>query len=438
MMVRERSSTSPSAPSLPSFELTPKQSEAIDLLSSGAQNVLLRGGSRSGKTFVLMLAVVTRALRAPGSTHAVLRFRFNHIKQSIIYDTFPKVMGLCYAQVGYDLNKTDWFAELPNGSKILFGGLDDKERSERILGQEHSTIYLNECSQISYSARNKAMTRLAQKSGLKLVAYYDANPPTVGHWTYRMFEQKLEPTSGKALANPGQYASMMMNPADNLRNLPSEYISTLEALPEKERRRFLLGQYLDQVENGLWSLDLLERGRIAEEQLPQLTRVIVGIDPSGCSGPEDVRSDEVGIVVAGVDAAGIGYVLEDCSGRYGPEGWAARALQAFDEWQADAIVAEGNFGGAMVESTLRTVRRTAPIKLVHASRGKAVRAEPVASLYSQGLVRHLDTLPELEDQLCQFSTAGYEGARSPDRADAAVWALTDLMLGASKRRLTLA
>ena len=142
--------------------LTEKQHEALELLAGPAKHILLAGGSRSGKTFLLVWAVVVRALKATRSRHAILRFRFGHVKQSIVYDTFPRVMQTCFPGLEYDLSKSDWYATMPNGAEIWFGGLDDKERTEKILGTEFATIYLNECSQIQYSARNVATTRLAQ------------------------------------------------------------------------------------------------------------------------------------------------------------------------------------------------------------------------------------------------------------------------------------
>lgn len=428
MRARVRSS-SRSAEPIPAFDLTPKQYEANEILAGPAKHILLRGGSRSGKTFLVCRALLIRALKAPGSTHAVLREHFNHLKHSVIYDTVPTVAALCFPGLPLKLDKTDWFHELPNGSRLIYGGLDDKERADKILGQEHSSIFLNEASQISYSARNKAVTRLAQTSGLALKEYVDCNPPSVGHWTYRLWFSKVEPTSGAALEHPDRYASIQMNPADNLANLPADYLEQLRALPEKERRRFLHGEFLAQVENALWTLDVIDRNRLAPEQLPNLRRIVVAVDPSGCAGPEDERSDEIGIVVTGRDARGSALVLDDLSGRYSPEGWAKAALKAFDTWDADMIVGEKNYGGAMVESTIRAVRRNAPVKLVTASRGKSQRAEPIAALYEQGKVKHVGAFPEMEEQMCNFSTAGYQGSRSPDRADALVWALTELMLG---------
>ena len=145
------------------FKLTEKQHDAIDLFASPAMYVLLYGGSRSTKTFTIIRNIINRALLVRGSRHAVLRFRFSHVKNSVVYDTFPKVMELCFPGCPFKLNKSDWFVRFPNGSEIWFGGLDDKERTEKILGNEYATIFLNECSQISYSAYIIMITRLAQQ-----------------------------------------------------------------------------------------------------------------------------------------------------------------------------------------------------------------------------------------------------------------------------------
>ena len=147
------------------FKLTRKQQQGNELLGSEATHIMLYGGSRSGKTFLNVRAIVTRAL-AHRSRHAMLRFRFNHIKASIVYDTLPKVMSLCFPGVADHcrLNKEDWFYTLPNKSEIWFGGLDDKERTEKILGQEYATMFLNECSQIPWASRNSS-TRSSVSSG---------------------------------------------------------------------------------------------------------------------------------------------------------------------------------------------------------------------------------------------------------------------------------
>ncbi len=412
--------------------------EANRILGGKARHILLRGGSRSGKTFLILMAITIRALGAPGSTHAILRLHFNHLKASIIDDSFPGMMALCFPDVKYTINKSDWFIEFPNGSRILFGGLDDKERTEKILGQEHSSLFLNECSQISYASRNKAVTRLAQTAMviingkemgyLPLKAYYDENPPKMGHWTYKLFLKLKEPQSGADLPNPENFATLQMNPMDNLVNLAEGYLEELEGLPERDRRRFLLGEFQSQVEDALWDYESIDKCRVAPAQVPPLVRIVVAVDPSGCQGPEDTRSDEIGIVVAGKASDGTAYVLEDLSGRFSPDGWARKALKGYDIHDADIIVAERNYGGEMVRHTIRSARPGVRVKLVTASRGKTQRAEPISALYEQGKVKHVGTFVEMEEQLCNFSESGYSGDRSPDRADALIWALSELML----------
>jgi len=163
--------------------------------------------------------------------------------------------------------------------------------------------------------------------------------------------------------------------------------------------------------------------------LPALKRVVVAVDPSGASGKEDERSDEIGIVVAARGTDGKGYVLADRSVKLAPAAWGRIAVNAYHEFRADRIVAERNFGGAMVEHVIKTADPREPVSIVTASRGKAVRAEPISSLYEQNSVSHVGRFPELEEQMINMSVAGYVGAKSPDRLDALVWSLSELMLG---------
>jgi predicted phage terminase large subunit-like protein len=161
--------------------------------------------------------------------------------------------------------------------------------------------------------------------------------------------------------------------------------------------------------------------------MPALARVVVAIDPAASSGEQ---ADETGIIIAGRDPAGHGYVLGDVSGRYAPAEWARAAIAAYGGHGADRIVAEVNNGGEMVEATLRMIDPNVPFRAVRAARGKAARAEPVAALYEQGRIHHIGAFPQLEDQMCAFTSdfdrnaAGY----SPDRVDALVWALSELLV----------
>lgn len=423
-------------------QLTRKQELANDMLGSISTHCMVYGGSRSGKTFLLVRALLTRAL-AHKSRHAILRYRFNHIKASIIYDTLPKVLELCFPGVAdkSKLDKTDWFLSLPNGSEVWFGGLDDKERTEKILGQEYATIYLNECSQIPWASRNMAMTRLAQNTQLRLKAYYDCNPPGMAHWTYRLFMEKRDPDRRTQISNPENFNSIIMNPKDNEANLPSAYLEELQNMSEPMRRRFLLGQFADTSDSALWTLELLDQQRIVDGKIPEMVRIVVAVDPSGASGEEDLRSDEIGIVVCGLGKDGRGYILEDLSGRMAPAMWGKAAVSAFDRWEADCIVAEDNFGGAMVQEVIRGASSnperktggTIPYRSVKASRGKIARAEPIAALFEQQKVSLVGHFPEMEDQFCAMTTAGYIGSRSPDRADAAIWGLASLFPAMTKQ-----
>jgi len=404
------------------FKKAAKQVRAMDLLATPASHILLFGGSRSGKSFILIYAMIHRAIRVPGSRHLIVRFAFNHCKQSIWHDTFKRVRELCFPDIPMKENKSDWFIELWNGSQIWFGGLDDKERTDKILGNEYSTIYFNEVSQISYDSVITATTRLAQKNDLVKKAYYDCNPPTQSHWTYKLFIKKENPVSkGDRLPNPDQYTSMQMNPYDNKDNLDDQYIKNiLETLTGRQRKRFLDGEFLLDVEGALWTNDMIDRNRVTE--LPEMIRVGIGVDPAVSTNPD---SDETGIVVAGVGVDGMAYVLADYSGVYTPLQWAHRVLSAYVNHEANIVIAEVNQGGDLVESNIHSLDRTIKVIKVHASRGKMTRAEPIQSLYEQDRVKHYRILESLETQMTTWKAN--EGERSPDRVDALVWILTYMM-----------
>jgi predicted phage terminase large subunit-like protein len=417
---------------LSSFKLTVAQERANELLASPATHIMLAGGSRSGKTFLIMRAKVIRRLKAPGSRGVTLRFRYGHVKQSIVMDTFPKVMKLCFPEVKYDLNKSDSFVQFPGGSEEWFGGLDDAERTEKILGAEYADIFLNECSQIPFNSRNMAVTRLAQSvkdtvtgKPLAMKMYYDENPPDKGHWTYKLFKSKQDPDSKQFLSDPENYGFMQLNPRDNVENLSAEYLKTLEALPLRMRKRFLEGEFRDMAPNALFVDEVLERWRCIDD-LPEMLRIVVAVDPSGADDEDNADNDAIGIVVCGLGIDGNGYVLEDLTCKAGPATWGRVATQAFDRHQADRIVAEVNFGGAMVRSVIHSSRPRTPFRAVTASRGKAIRAEPISALMETGKVRMAGYHRDLEDELYGFTTNGFMGEHSPNRADAMMWGISDL------------
>lgn len=411
------------------FELTARQREVRSVFALSYRYLLVYGGSRSGKTFLTIYAIITRALKAPNSRHAIFRNDGVDAKQSIGNETIPAVIDLAFPGLQVKWHEKDGYYQLPNGSQIWLAGLKDKERLDKVLGKEYVTIYLNEASQISLEAFELVKSRLAQVvkqldgTTQKQVIYVDLNPTTAAHWTYQIFVLGKHPADGKMIVDHADdYAHMTINPSDNMDNLSPEYIKSLANMPERQRRRFFDGVFSADDDNALW-----RRGYIQHEAPPDLERIVVALDPATTNNP---GSDETGIIVVGRDASGRGYVLEDDSGRYRPEDWARRAVSLFDQYEADCIVAEVNQGGDMVESMIKAAARgrVVPVSKVTATRGKHVRAEPIAALYEQGKVRHAKVLAQLEDQMCAFTlnmdrkSQGY----SPDRVDALVWGMTSL------------
>lgn len=404
--------------------LTKAQRRANKLLARH-RLTLLRGGSRSGKTFVLCRAVLTRAIRAPETNHAIFRLRRNAIKGTV-WKTLLDVMAKCYPGVPYKISLSDLSITLPNGSVVMCAGLDDADRVDKILGMEFSTVYFNECTQIPWASVETALSRLAEKSTLKLRAYFDCNPTTKLHWTYHLFVKKLKPGTREPWSEPGELAEMKINPDDNRENIAEDYFAVLEAMSAAKRKRFRDGEWSEDTEGALWTLEGLDAGRVATGRVPDLQRVVVAVDPSGTHGGDDATNDDVGIVVVGHGVDGHWYVLADYSCNLSPAGWGRRAVDAYRDWNADRVVAEVNFGGAMVRHVIKSVDASVPFKEVRASRGKIARAEPISALYEEGKVHHAGTLPDLEDQMCAMTSKGFIGEGSPDRADALVWAITEL------------
>lgn len=212
---------------------------------------------------------------------------------------------------------------------------------------------------------------------------------------------------------------------DNRENLAPAFLDQIVHQYEGTRlgRQELHAEILEDVAGALWTRAELDAALVREAPAG-LERIVVGVDPAVSA---HAGSDETGIVVVGVTATGDAYVLEDASMRGSPSEWAARVVRVFRRHAADLIVAEVNMGGDLVEHTLRAYDRALPIRKVTATRGKLVRAEPVASLYEQGRVHHVGALPELEDQMCSWDPSDTRGP-SPDRVDALVWALWELVV----------
>lgn len=419
-------------------DLNPGQERALKLYTSTSRFCLLYGGSRSGKTFFTVWVILTRALKAPHSKHLIVRQEAASARSAIMRGnmaTLPVVVRTCFPGLTYETNEKYGYITLPNGSEIWIGGLNDDKAMERILGNEYASIYINEASEVRWSAFTLLRSRLAQVvkdvDGDTLVQkfYVDLNPTTRNHWTYRVWIDLVDPEDESKL-DPGQFGYEVINPYDNLRNLSGDYIADLEALPARARKRFLSGEYVEDVENALWRRKMIRR----VQESPDFQRIVIAIDPAVTNEP---GSDETGIVACGM-ASGLGYVLADDSGKFRPEDWARRAIALYDEFNADRIVAEVNQGGDMVEAVIRAQRPDIPVTQVRATRGKYTRAEPVAALYERGKVFHAGLFEDLESQMCSFTSDFDRKAQgwSPDRVDALVWALTELFPHMTRKKVS--
>ncbi len=414
------------------FQKTKIQIKACALFLTACKEFLLVGGSRSGKSFIIVRSIVLIALKYPGSRHLIARFRFNAVKNSIWADTLKKVLKICFPGLIVKWNNVDYFIELPNGSQIWLAGLDDKDRTEKILGMEFLTIFLNEASQISYDAYSTIKTRLAQLiEGARNILFVDCNPPSKKHWLYKVFIEHVDPETNTALKTE-RYGAIKMNPIDNLENISPEYMEILASMPLRKRQRFMDGDFSDDTEGALWTDDLLNHTRVLEA--PSMKRIIVSIDPSVTANsketnPKKKESDETGITVCGEGFDGHFYLLEDLSDIYPVTEWAKVSVSAYHRWQADRIVAEVNNGGDLVEAVIRQVDKTVAYKSIHATRDKLTRAEPVAALYEQGKAHHVGQFLDAELEMTSWSAKS--GEKSPNRIDSLVWGATELILQGS-------
>jgi len=389
--------------------------------------VLCYSGARAGKTFEYVRSIVLRALLARKSRHAIIRKHFAIAKKYIWLDTLPEVIDICFPELKgrVEINKSDYFYRLPNGSEIWIGGLDDKDRADKILGGEYNTIFFNECSEKSWHSVSTALTRLAKKStkvnGEPLInkAYFDTNPPTKSHWSYKLFFEHIDPETRVALKNPEAYQAIHIRPEHNIENLSVGFLENLKNLTGAKRKRFYEGLYQDTIQGALWTEEAINKARGVA---PELVRIVIPIDPA-TTNTED--SDETGIIPVGKCANGHYYVLDDLSGYYTPNGWASKAILAYKKYRADRIIGESNNGGDMIEAIIMNIDRGIPYSKVWASRGKITRAEPVAALYERGMVHHTKEFVDLEYEMTNYT--GQAGDDSPNRMDALVWGVTYLM-----------
>jgi phage terminase large subunit len=262
------------------FKQTIAQKKAVEtIINSSAKNICFEGGSRSGKSFEIMREIIVRASIADFSDHLICRETFNACKRSIWMKTMPDVFKLCFPEIKSRPLQSQgiYYSQLPNGSKIYLAGLDDDKKLERLLGTEYSTVWINETNQVPYPAVSKLKTRLAQKNSLIKKTYYDLNPTKTSSWVYQLFHQGVDPVEGAMVEDKDNYLTIKMNPEDNLENLDPDYIKMLNSLPEKEKMRFLRGEY-DSENTGAAVYSFDQEQHVGEEAIRLPGTVIVGSD----------------------------------------------------------------------------------------------------------------------------------------------------------------
>lgn len=286
------------------------------------------------------------------------------------------------------------------------------EEPNRLRGPQHDTIWCDELAAWEAAQETWDMAMFGLRVGSDPRAMVTTTPKPLPIVRELVRDKRNVFTKGTTWDNRANLADTFF------RHVVDKYQGT------RLGRQELSGEILEESEGALWTRDLIHQNQLP----PPYLRIVVGVDPATTSKDESALT---GIVVAALGVDRRGYILADYSGQMTPGQWGEKVIQAYDDWKADRIIAEGNQGGDMVRFTIATVRENAPVTVIHASQSKQARAEPVAALYEQKKVDHVGSFPELEDQMCTWEPLS--GMASPDRLDAMVWAMTDLMVsGVSK------
>lgn len=300
----------------------------------------------------------------------------------------------------------------PNGAEAL--GYNGTE-PDQLRGPEFDTAWVDELAKYRYARETWDMLQFTMRAGTDPRIFVTTTPRPIPVLREIMASDHTVITRGTTLDNASNLAPSFLD------EVTKKYAGT------RLGRQELNAEVLDDAPGALWTRAILDATRKRDDDLPDMARIVVAIDPSGTDGNDE--GDEVGIVVVGRGIDGRGYVLADYTCKLSPEGWARRALDAYYRYEADRIVAERNFGGAMVAAVIRSADGKASYKEVTASRGKVVRAEPVSALWEQGRMSIVGSLPEMEDEMCMTTNTGFIGEHSPNRLDAMVWATSEVMLG---------
>jgi phage terminase large subunit-like protein len=368
---------------------------------------LLIAGRGTGKTDAGAHYIDSYATKNPGVRIAIIAPTTGDARSVCVEGE----TGLMAANRAIRFNRTWGELEWPNGSHAQLFGAYTPDDAERLRGPQHHLAW---CDEFAAWRQIKAcwdMLRLGLRLGPRPHVVITTTPKPRPKLIELLKDPRTRVTTAHTDDNPHLHPDVRAE-------LYKQYGGT------RLGRQELAAEILTDVPGALWTRDTLENNRVRSLPDGGATRIVVAVDPSGGSTEGHA---EVGIVAAARGLDGHSYVLRDVSERLSPERWARRVVQLYHELKADRIIAEKNFGGDMVSSTIRTVDPNVPVRLVSASRGKQLRAEPVAALDEQGKIHHVGAFPTLEDQLCEWVPDS--GDPSPDRLDARVWAITELMLG---------
>lgn len=377
---------------------------------------VITGGRGSGKSWTLALFLLNLTYQ---DNHVILFTRWTLVSAFIsIIPEFIEKIELMGKEADFTITQSEIINRHTN-SKILFKGIKTSQGTATanlksiagvttfVLDEAEELVDKDVFDRIDLSIRSKD-----RPNRVILVM----NPSYKSHWIYSEYIKNQRSDTNY----------IHTTYIHNKKNLSESFIEQAERTKQENLHRYehlFLGKWLDDAEGMLWNRKIIDLSRIQTK--PELKRIIVAIDPAVTA---NMDSDETGIIVCGKDANGKGYVLQDLSGKYSPNEWAKVSDNASNQWKADCIVAEKNQGGDMVESVLKSQGVTTRIKLVTATKGKYVRAEPIYSLYEQHKVYHVGLFPLLESQMITFDP---DKGKSPDRVDALVWGLTELMLGST-------
>lgn len=366
------------------------------------------GGRGSGKSHFFAELGVERCIQVPGTRIVCVREVQKSLKESVklLIEDKIKQHGL-----GDQFRALHDRIETPGGGLVLFQGMAD-HTAESIKSLEGFDVAYVEEAQTMTERSLEFLRPTIRKPNSEL--WFSWNPRSASDPVDALLRGLTPPNNAAVVEanyidNPFFPAELEEERAFDEQHMPARY------------RHIWLGEYEPAAAGAIWDRLTIHQGRVSE--MPPMKRILVSIDPAGSSEKD---ANQTGIVAVGLGEDGRGYVLEDASLVGTPEQWARQAIAVYDMLSADAIVAETNYGGDMVAATIRAVRPQVKVIEVNATRGKHIRAEPIAALYSLGKISHVGAFPELEGQMCLFTAAGYEGKGSPDRADALVWGMTEL------------